>query len=63
MKTDYVGHDAKYQRHRAQGQPGWDATEAGYSVFRIHVERIMARGNAPDSGRLLELGCGAGNMK
>ena len=62
MKTNYVGHEGIYQRRRAEGQVGWDATEAGYSVFKTHVERIMARGNAPQSGRLLELGCGAGNM-
>lgn len=59
MKTHYEGHDRLYQKFKAQGQPGW-STE--YENFKTHIEKILAHGNAPDSGRLLELGCGAGNM-
>jgi len=62
MKTNYPGHEKKYQKHRAQEHPGWSATEAVYTDFKAHVEGIMALGNAPKTGRLLELGCGAGNM-
>ena len=62
MKTNYTGHDKQYQKHRAQEHPGWEANEAVYTDFKAHVERILALGNAPKAGRLLELGCGAGNM-
>ena len=62
MKTNYAGHDKVYQKHREQGHPGWNASEAGYTQFKAHVDRIIARGSDPQSGRLLELGCGAGNM-
>jgi SAM-dependent methyltransferase len=62
MKTDYVGHDRVYQNHRGGGQPGWDSSDARYEEFKVQVERVIARGAAPQSGRLLELGCGAGNM-
>ena len=62
MKTFYEGHDKKYRENRAAGKQGWDVTETGYTDLRIQVEGVIARGNAPLTGRLLELGCGAGNM-
>jgi ubiquinone/menaquinone biosynthesis C-methylase UbiE len=59
MKTHYEDHDRLYQGFKAQGQPGWDSE---YANFKTHIEKILAHGIAPTSGRLLELGCGAGNM-
>lgn len=62
MKTFYEGHDRKYREYRAQGKPGWDVSETGYADFKSKVDGVLKRGNAPLTGRLLELGCGAGNM-
>jgi len=59
MKTHYEGHDRLYQRFKAQGRPGWSPE---YEDFKTHIEKVLAHGNAPSTGRLLELGCGAGNM-
>ncbi|MCK5131204.1 MAG: class I SAM-dependent methyltransferase [Candidatus Sabulitectum sp.] len=62
MKTFYAGHDKKYMEYRAQGKPGWDVSDNGYAVFQSDTKDVINRGNAPSSGFLLELGCGAGNM-
>lgn len=64
MKTDYAAHDAIYQRLRASGAPGWDTEE----VFREReaelawgMEALASTAGAPVR-RVLELGCGAGNL-
>jgi len=62
VKTDYAGHDAVYQRHRAEGATGWDENAVVYQEQELLLARILAAGRAPPSGRLLELGCGAGNI-
>ncbi len=51
-----------YERHRAEGLSGWDSSEEDYNEFKTHINRILNRGVAPSEGRVLELGCGAGNM-
>lgn len=62
MRTDYASHDPIYQRYKAEGFIGWDQTETAYREREHHLEQILAGGHAPTRGRLLELGCGAGNM-
>lgn len=53
--------DGAYSRRRAAGQAGW-MTETDYDQFKAAVEESFARSQFPSHGRLLELGCGAGNM-
>jgi len=62
MKTDYPGHDDAYRRLRTEGAAGWGRTEADYDEQRRRLRRILESGYAPRQGRLLELGCGAGNV-
>ena len=62
MKTNYVGHDRVYQKRRAQGKSGWDASDAPYEESKQRLSQLLAEGHAPKTGRFLELGCGAGNM-
>ena len=62
VRTDYKSHDGTYKRYKAQGGVGWDVTEAAYREREAALERILAAGRAPTTGRLLEMGCGAGNM-
>jgi ubiquinone/menaquinone biosynthesis C-methylase UbiE len=62
IKTHYVGHDEVYQQRLADGAIGWDGTADDYVDRFRELDAILSDGRAPESGRLLELGCGAGNM-
>ena len=62
FKTSYAGHDMAYQKLRKQGAAGWDQSEQNYTKFKGIIENTIAKGTAPTSGTLLEIGCGAGNM-
>ncbi|MFA5597729.1 MAG: class I SAM-dependent methyltransferase [Pusillimonas sp.] len=62
MRTHYIGHDQVYQAYKKDGMAGWDKTEEAYAERFAWMERIFAAGNVPTAGKLLELGCGAGNM-
>ncbi len=62
MKTHYVGHDQVYQAYKRDGMAGWDKTEEAYAERHAWMNRIFSAGNIPTGGKLLELGCGAGNM-
>lgn len=60
-RTNYAGHDAKYRELKAAGAPGW-ASEDDYRAFETEFAWGLA-GLEPFAGkRVLELGCGAGNM-
>jgi SAM-dependent methyltransferase len=61
MKTDYGGHDARYRQLRDQGAPGWDTAE-GYREHETELAWMLAALEPRRGNRLLELGCGAGNM-
>lgn len=50
-----------YAKRKADGQPGWMSPEE-YQRFQAAVEMSFAQARFPARGRLLELGCGAGNM-
>lgn len=61
MKTNYQGHEAVYQRHRQQpGRAGWDDAEQLASGIAA-LEKMIGWPAFPKQGRVLELGCGAGN--
>ena len=65
MKTkypaDYFCHDAEYQRRRASGNPGWEKANA-LTAYLALLEKTFAAPHFPKQGRLLELGCGAGDF-
>lgn len=62
MKTNYVGHDKVYKKRLAEGARGWDVSDVGYEVHQAKLQKVLNMGFAPSSGKLLELGCGAGNI-
>ena len=55
-------HDEKYKATRAAGLPGWGGADRISNLPQIIEERFFAFDAAPSSGKLLELGCGAGNL-
>lgn len=61
MKTDYPRHDVVYQRLRTEGKIGWDGTQAAYEATERQLRAMIDSGQIPARGRLLEMGCGAGN--
>ncbi|NET60380.1 MAG: class I SAM-dependent methyltransferase [Symploca sp. SIO2E6] len=62
MKTDYIGHDKTYQRYRQEAnRPGWMAATDLAKVIQ-QLERILLFDYFPKQGKLIELGCGAGNI-
>lgn len=62
MKTDYQGHDAAYRQLKADGKVGWDKTPAAYEAIERQLKSIIDSCKIPSQGRLLEMGCGAGNI-
>jgi SAM-dependent methyltransferase len=62
IRTDYAGHETAYRRLRAAGKVGWDETESAYREREEGLRRILDGGSAPRTGRVMELGCGAGNI-
>jgi SAM-dependent methyltransferase len=62
MKTCYEGHDAEYRKRLSAGSLGWDVSDDGYEIHQSKLSDILADGRAPSTGKLLELGCGAGNI-
>jgi len=62
LKTDYAGHERVYRRLRVDGAAGWDKTAAEYAARKRLLREVVGEGHSPRAGRLLELGCGAGNL-
>jgi SAM-dependent methyltransferase len=61
VKTDYIGHDARYRKLREEGAAGWDTAE-GYREREDELAWLFAALGPCAGKRLLELGCGAGNV-
>ena len=61
MKTNYAAHDAIYEARRAAGKPGWQEPQSLRDTLASMAERMKSE-HAPRSGRVLELGCGAGDL-
>jgi ubiquinone/menaquinone biosynthesis C-methylase UbiE len=59
MQTDYAGHERAYQRFKAEGKVGWN-TRISHAAFQTAFEGEFQTTSVPKSGKLLELGCGAG---
>lgn len=62
MQTDYANHDRAYQKFERDGVPGWDGSGQAYFNRQVLLAPVLDGLHAPKKGRLLELGCGAGNM-
>ncbi len=61
MKTDYVLHDRQYQKRRAAGETGWaDVKTITDNLAKLGM--TLTADYFPKSGRVLELGCGAGDL-
>src|SRR5450631_3071873 len=60
-KTDYIGHDRRYRQLRDQGAPGWDTAD-DYREREVELAWALAALEPGNGKRLLELGCGAGNI-
>lgn len=61
LKTNYIGHDARYKRRKAEGKTGWN-DEKDWSEWRTEILALIASDGFPKSGKVLELGCGAGDV-
>ena len=61
LKTNYIGHDAQYKRFKAAGQNGWDDDET-WQAWKAEILALIASTDFPKSGKVLELGCGAGDV-
>ena len=61
VPTNYALHDEVYRvRRGSEDYPGWDDAKSFEEANAI-VREVMAWPEVPHSGRLLEIGCGAGN--
>lgn len=58
---DYFQHEAQYQRKKAKGLNGWN-DEKDWSEWRAEILGLIASADFPRSGKVLELGCGAGDV-
>ncbi len=70
FKTNYEGHDQIYAKLKERNKIGW-SNEEGYNEFILTIQPMINlefRGKIndfygfPKSGKLLEVGCGAGNI-
>lgn len=60
-RIDYAAHDEAYRKFKAGGREGWgtaDETERDLAEW----ERVLQADHIPTTGRVLELGCGAGDL-
>lgn len=63
LKTGYSKHDGVYQRKKRDSDyAGWDTHADLADEIHLRWQPLTAKSTFPKQGRLLELGCGAGNM-
>ena len=63
MKTDYAGHDRAYQRRRDDPEyVGWIRGDELAEDWKLVWGPLIRKKAFPPRGKLLELGCGAGNL-
>ncbi len=51
--------NAWYTEYKAEGRPGWSTD---YGLKQKRLDRVLAKPHVPQTGRFLEIGCGAGNV-
>ncbi len=61
IKTHYIGHDNAYRNLKAKGKTGWASEEDNMKFGKVIGESLRTA-CVPEGGRVLELGCGAGDM-
>ncbi|MBM0743823.1 class I SAM-dependent methyltransferase [Phormidium sp. CLA17] len=62
MRTDYPGHDRIYQRNRNDPDyAGWFKYDEMIEYWQLSWRPLTQKNAFPKQGKLLELGCGAGN--
>ncbi len=61
MKTNYADHDKEYQKRKAKNYVGWERSETIQTNLQS-LEHTLTAKHTPKSGRVLELGCGAGDL-
>jgi SAM-dependent methyltransferase len=62
MKTNYEGHEGAYQKFRSQSlRVGWDDSKQ-LAANIASLQAVLRWPTFPRSGRVMELGCGAGNI-
>ena len=61
LKTNYIAHDSQYKRFKAEGMNGWNDDET-WQAWRTEILALIASDGFPKSGKVLELGCGAGDV-
>jgi len=63
METNYLCHDDVYLKLKKKGNAiGWDKTQAAYEEMESRLKSIFDLCKMPSCGRVLDLGCGAGNI-
>ncbi len=63
MKTNYAGHDRAYQRKRVDPDyAGWIRHDEVAEDWKNTWQPFLQKQAFPNQGKLLELGCGAGNL-
>jgi hypothetical protein len=61
LPVDYGAHDAAYRKLREGGAIGWSSDEDYVDMLALIAPALPPAG--PDSSpRVLEIGCGAGNL-
>ncbi|MBI5805869.1 class I SAM-dependent methyltransferase [candidate division TA06 bacterium] len=61
LKTNYIAHDSQYKRFKAEGLNGWNDDET-WQAWKAEILALIASTDFPKSGKVLELGCGAGDV-
>lgn len=60
-RVDYAAHDEAYRQFKKTGREGWDSAEGTQRTLSEWEEALRSE-HVPNSGRVLELGCGAGDL-
>lgn len=61
MKADYFVHDRQYREARANGWDGWGGNDR-IAYEHTWLEHLFAYEGVPQTGDVLELGCGEGHL-
>ena len=59
---NYICHDSIYQRLKAEGAYGWTSEEDHTQVVRPRILQAIKQLSIPSGGRVLDLGCGTGDI-
>lgn len=62
MKTDDLSHDWGYQKYKAEGRFGWTSEADHIQTLRPRILNLIQTLAIPQGSRLLELGCGTGDL-